>query len=157
MVDCLDGALVSLKDGLLNLRCRRTFSPREVEHGDPKILQVVILPYPIISDNEHVDVQFPHGLGVVQSTLRDHNVGVFEGFDDRKTLFERDDGRILVAGHQFIGADSDDEGVTQTASVFNHLEMVGMEHVERSGGIDDDSVVVHNYFCANYSECGLSY
>ena len=146
MINLFDGPLITLEDGLLDGRCRCAFSAREIEHGHAEFLQVVILPHPIVSDHENVDVQLFDDIRMIQRPLRDDDVRVLEGLDDGNPLLKGDDGRVLVARHQLIGADAHDEGIAQTTGVFNHLEMVGVEHVECSGGIDNDFIVVH-VFC----------
>ena len=140
-----------IQDRLLDFRSRCSLAAREIEHGDAEFLQVVVLPHPVVPDHEHVDVQFLDDLGMVQRLLRDDDVRELEGLNDGDPLLERDDGRILVARHQFVGAHADDERIAQSAGVLDHLQMIGMEHVECSGSIDDDSVVVHGYICAKYS------
>lgn len=146
MVDVADGILVTLDDGLLDARRRSTLTTGEVEHLDAQLLQIVVLAHPIVAYDKDVHVDLLDQLGVVERTLRDDDIGILEGLDDSQTLLEGDDRRFLVRSHQLVGRDTHDKRIAQATGVFNHLQVVRMEHVESTTGINYDSIVVHNYY-----------
>ena len=144
MIDLSDRPLVSLEDCLLYFRRGSSLPSRKIEYRDTHLFQIVILPYPVVPDNEYIDVQFLHDFRVVEGFLRNHDVRILERLDDGNPLLEGYDRRILVTRHQLIGADPDDEGVAQSAGVLNHFQVIGMEHIECPGSINDNSIVIHN-------------
>ena len=90
-----------------------------------------------------IEVKFLDFIGVVQRLLGNDDIRVFEGLDQGDALLEGDDRLGFVGGDQFIRVHSDDEDVAQLAGIFNHLEMIGMQHIKGAGGVDDAFTVYH--------------
>ena len=147
MVNLTDGTFIPFQDSLLDLGSGSAFSSGEIKHCHAQVFQVIVFSDPVISDDKDIDIQLPYGLSMIKRPLRNHDIGVLKRLDDGDPFLKRDDGRILIAGDQLIGADTDNQRIAQSAGILNHLKMIGMEHVKCSGGINDDSVIIHENDC----------
>ena len=83
---------------------------------------------------------------MVERALRNHHIGIAQCFEDGQSFFEGNDRRTLVTAHQFVGTYAHNERIAQSTGVFDHLQVVGVEHIEGSGGINHYFVFsVHDF------------
>jgi hypothetical protein len=138
-----EGGLVRIVNGFLDVGRGDPCAVREIEDLDVEVAEVIVTAEPVIAYDKGIDVELADDLGVIKGVLRDDHVRGFEGFDDLQAFVERDDGVGFVGTYQFIGTNPDDEDVPQRTGVVDHPEMIVVEHIEGSRGVDDGLLFEH--------------
>src|SRR6185437_9306028 len=94
--------LVTIDDTLFQRSAADTLAVGEIYNLDALITQVIIFLVPVVADDENIEVQLRHLVGMDERRLGDDDIRPLDGSDQFDPLLERDDRVAFMLSDQLI-------------------------------------------------------